>query len=218
MPYTLFDIGACNCGPPPACNVTVCVTAACITGVNAPGLPVTVTNSGGTVVASGTTGSNGCVTLTIPAAGTYTFAATDANGDVATDTATVACGSTISLAFHNAGFMVCANTTGPLVCTVTNFVVNGTPIPLTDAQNAFDLELFVANEFWSGSAPNDLSNPLFSFNVQVDTNNCLVTWGFETESFVELDVTSFTCSPFTIVGTFFFNQSSTVTGTVTITL
>jgi hypothetical protein len=218
--FNFFDIGACNCGPPAACNVTVCVAAPCTTDINAPGLPVTVTNSGGTVVASGTTGSNGCVSLTLPEAGTYKLSATDANGDVATATQAVACGSTVNLAFPGeTGFMVCANTTGSLVCTVTNFMLSGTPIALTEAQSTFDLELMAPQNFWQGGPPSDLTNPLFGFSVNVFTNACGAIWGFSDASDLEINITSFTCNPFTIIGTFAANISGTpVSGTVTITL
>jgi hypothetical protein len=55
--------------PPSGCNVSICITG-CTQSLS--GTPVTVTDSGGNVVASCTTTSIGCCTVSIPATGTYT--------------------------------------------------------------------------------------------------------------------------------------------------
>jgi hypothetical protein len=202
--------------PPPCAPVSVCVSQFCSSGFPS-GLPVTITNSSGTVVASGNTGSNGCVSLTLPAAGTYTFSATDAAGDVASVTTTVACGSTIPLEFTTGGWSVCANSTGPLTATFSNLVNAGVAIVIPDGDESFPLAWNSTGRFWQGSAPNDLTDPLFGFMVSVQ--GCNVTWSVQGVFSGQLVFTSSSCTPLNIVGTFsFVTNSGVFTGTITITL
>jgi hypothetical protein len=65
----------CCCGAP-SCTTTICASG-CPSGAVV-GATVTIKQSG-TTIATGTTGSNGCVTLSIPAAGTYEVIVTQAN-------------------------------------------------------------------------------------------------------------------------------------------
>jgi hypothetical protein len=76
-----------------SCNITICV-AGC--GANIAGDTVEI-KSGATLIASGVTGSGGCVTLSIPASGSYTVVVIDPSFGTITGTHTLTCGGTITI-------------------------------------------------------------------------------------------------------------------------
>ena len=119
----------CDCA---GCTTTICVVWCSTVPVYGAGVAIL---SGSTVVASGTTGSGGCVTLTIPAAGSYTVQVTVSGSVVYSATKSLACNGTTTIGL----------TTAPVVC------CGGYAIPdsltLTDAAGSLG---FV---YLSGSSP-----------------------------------------------------------------
>jgi hypothetical protein len=114
MGLTMQDPGCC-CG---GCTVTICVSSsACVTGTPIPGALVTI-KSGSTTVASGTTSSGGCVTLTIPSAGTYTVDVTATEWTNFSGSRALTCGGTANVSFTSVA-------TGYFCC-------NAWPVPLPD--------------------------------------------------------------------------------------
>lgn len=88
MGLTRLQPGAC-CGCGAACTSTICVTDC--TGAAIEGATVAV-KDGSTTVASGDTGSGGCVSLDIGAAGSYTVVVSAAGYDTSTTTQSLPCG------------------------------------------------------------------------------------------------------------------------------
>jgi hypothetical protein len=90
MGFTINALGCC-CG---GCTTTICVNG-CGAALGA-GDTVNII-SGSTTVATGTTGSGGCVTLSIPAAGSYTVQVIDPNFGTKEFTETLTCGGTVTV-------------------------------------------------------------------------------------------------------------------------
>lgn len=113
MSLTRMGVGGCCCG----CSVTVCVHDCA--GANLSGATVTIL-SGAMVVATGTTGSGGCVTLSIPSAGSYTVQAAIGGAVFYSTSASLACGGTVTLTQSNiaAGFGCCSGFSLPLPLTL----------------------------------------------------------------------------------------------------
>jgi hypothetical protein len=77
--FSLGGVGApCCCSPSFVCPTTIC-TKCCVNHTPISGLTITV-KSAGTTIATGTTGDDGCVTLEINTAGTYTVVIADGSG------------------------------------------------------------------------------------------------------------------------------------------
>ncbi len=116
-----------------------CTTKICVTGCGANIVGDTVQiKSGVTVIASGTTGMSGCVTLAIPSAGSYTVVVIDPTFGTNTSTHTLSCGGMITIAL----------TTPSLGC-----CCNGCPLPsagmmLTDLNGTWNLSN-VSSCIWS---------------------------------------------------------------------
>jgi hypothetical protein len=111
MPLTAFDPGCC-CTPtptPPPCSTTICVQGC--GGQYQPNATVTI-KSGSTVIATGTTDATGCVTLSIPAAGSYTVIVVLAGFSTSTSTLTLGCGGLqiIALTLADAWTCFCTGT------------------------------------------------------------------------------------------------------------
>jgi carboxypeptidase family protein len=104
----------CGCG---GCDTKICVQGTC--SANVQGASVAV-KSGSTVVASGTTGSDGCVTLTIGSAGTYTVVVSAAGYVTSTTSHYLACGGTTNIALTKDTIHVtcCATCPNPLPMTI----------------------------------------------------------------------------------------------------
>ena len=97
MGLTRLQPGAC-CGCSASCTTTICVTGCNATPLS--GASVTI-RSGGATVASGTTTSPaGCVTLTIPSAGSYTVVVSATGFTTDTSTQSLACGGTTTIALN----------------------------------------------------------------------------------------------------------------------
>ncbi len=86
----------CCCGG--SCTTKICCLSPC--GSGNPGTAITVTiKSGATTISSGTVGSDGCVTLSIPHTGSYTVTTTgNARYGNTTGTYTLNCGGTQDIA------------------------------------------------------------------------------------------------------------------------
>lgn len=113
--FSLGGIGSpCCCG---ACTTTICVTGC---GGNLAGVTVTI-KSGVTIIDSGTTTAGGCVTLTIPSAGSYTVVVSGGFTNN-TSTHTLSCGgsTTIGLGSPPAGSICCGTCPVPLTLTLTD--------------------------------------------------------------------------------------------------
>jgi hypothetical protein len=106
--------GGCSCCGG-SCSTTICVVAC---GIGIPGSTVSVL-SGGSTVATGTTGSTGCVSLTIPAAGAQSVTVTIPGFPANTSSQTLTCGgtTTINLGSPPTGGVCCgATTSSPCNC------------------------------------------------------------------------------------------------------
>jgi hypothetical protein len=100
-----------GCGPAPTCTTTICVVAC---GVAIPGATVSI--AGGS---TGTTGATGCVSLTIPASGTFSVTVTIPGFPANTSTQTLSCvgTTTINLGSPPTGGVCCgATTSSPCNC------------------------------------------------------------------------------------------------------
>jgi Carboxypeptidase regulatory-like domain len=95
------------------CNTTICVN--CL-GTAISGATVTIT-SGMTTIATGTTGSNGCVTLAIGSAGSYTVTIAASGYNTVSGTYTLTCGGTTAIGLCACG--ACFGATPPDTLTLT---------------------------------------------------------------------------------------------------
>jgi hypothetical protein len=125
--FGLGGIGSpCCCGG--SCMSTICIRSACDEGISLPGVFVQV-SSGSTTVASGTTGSNGCVTLNIGTAGTYTVQYQIPGGSLIDDgNNALTCGGTLTIIESDTvDFVCCGSGTGscPIPRTLTLTDANG---------------------------------------------------------------------------------------------
>jgi hypothetical protein len=89
--WSTYDLADCCCGG--ACSTTICAKN-CSNG-NINGALVTI-ESGATTIDSGTTDVSGCVTLTIPSAGSYTVVVTQGPTTLFSGTKTLTCGGTVT--------------------------------------------------------------------------------------------------------------------------
>ena len=118
--FSLGGLGSpCCCGGGP-CSITICVSACSAPLV---GDPVTV-KSGSTTVASGTTNGSGCVTLTIPSAGTYTVVVTDPTFGTLSGNYALTCGGLLNLSYGNppSGSVCCGVCAIPLSLVLTDSI------------------------------------------------------------------------------------------------
>lgn len=91
------------CGGAAGCTTTICVLG-CSAAVRD---AVVTIKSGSTVIDSGVTGLDGCVTLAIPAAGSYTVVVSASCFQTHTSTETLACGGSITIGLTLAPGCVC---------------------------------------------------------------------------------------------------------------
>jgi hypothetical protein len=103
-------VSDCGAG---SCSVTICVMCA---AVNVSGAIVTI-SSGGTQVAQGTTGSGGCVTLSIPSARTYTVTVQATGYATYSATQALSCGKMVDVQL--CGCEICLPAVGTLTLTIT---------------------------------------------------------------------------------------------------
>ncbi len=114
MGSTRLQPGACcGCG----CLVTICVVQ-CIT-VPVYGATVAIL-SGGVTVVTGTTGTGGCVALTIPSAGTYTVQVTVSGSLVYNAGRSLTCNGTVTIPISAANVVCCGGYAIPYVLTLTD--------------------------------------------------------------------------------------------------
>lgn len=115
--FSLGSIGSpCCCGG--SCSTTICVGAC---GSNLPGIMGWI-YSGSTLIANGST-TAGCVTLTIPSAGTYDVQYQIPGGSVVdSGSHALTCGGTLSLSASpsRGGYICCGNCPIPTTLTATD--------------------------------------------------------------------------------------------------
>jgi hypothetical protein len=99
------------------CTTTICLRSGCDNATMISGATVAITGGG-----SATTGSNGCVTLSIPAAGTYTVTYTIPNETPVPGSHALTCGGTLTIttSFNPPGSTCCGGCPVPLVLTLTD--------------------------------------------------------------------------------------------------
>lgn len=119
-----MPLPGCNCCG--GCTIKICVTAC---GGLQPGASVEI-KSGSIVVTTGTTGSDGCVTFTTVAAGTYTVVVSVSGFGTSTTTQTLECGSGATISLGNSPASGC--------CCGKCFIPN-TGFMLTDALGSYPL-------------------------------------------------------------------------------
>lgn len=112
-PVDLWGIGGCNC----SCSTTICVVLCGVGAIS--GASVTIL-SGGMTIAGGTTGGGGCVTLSIPSAGTYTVQVVVGGTMVHNASHSLTCGGTLTI----------STAPGVACC-------GGCPIPMQNVNLAF---------------------------------------------------------------------------------
>jgi hypothetical protein len=142
--------GCCECA-----DVEVHVTGC---GTNLVGATVTI-KSGATVIDSGTTGAGGLVTLTIPAAGSYTVIASATGWGTNSTTHSFTCGGTFTFALGTPVGTVCCD---------------GCPVPttlsLTDVNTTISLTHTGASWFGSYDIAVNTRRDVLSGGVCVCTN------------------------------------------------
>ncbi len=111
------------CCSPTDCEVTICLHGC--GGAAAKNVTVTI-KSGATVITSGVTGSNGCVTLTIPAAGVYTIVTSgQPRYGVFSGARTLSCNGNVSLSLSPASGYVCSPCFNEPIPTTLNYTADG---------------------------------------------------------------------------------------------
>jgi len=107
------------CGGCCGCNTTICV-------LQCGSLPVFGASvailSGGSTVAAGTTGGTGCVTLSIPSAGSYTLQATVSGTMVYNASRALSCNGTTNISITAADVVCCGGCAIPYDLTLTDAV------------------------------------------------------------------------------------------------
>jgi hypothetical protein len=102
------------CCPESTCTVTICTdSSVCSNGVFTPATGVTVgVTQGGTTIGSGVTpsglSSSGCITLTIPASGSFAITTSSSRYADVNLTTRLACGQTVAISLDQATGTVCS--------------------------------------------------------------------------------------------------------------
>lgn len=104
--------GCCGSPPPPVCNTTICPIDCNGNPINGAAVAIL---SGGTTVASGTTSGDGCVTLNIGTAGTYTVDVSASGYNSFSSSETLSCAGTTTISMTLASGYTCSPCCGAQV-------------------------------------------------------------------------------------------------------
>jgi hypothetical protein len=176
MGLTNQDPGCCCSG---ACTTTICLANQCTGGVSTNVL-VTIL-SGGTTISSGTTGLLGCVTLSIPSAGTYTVttAATTRYASTSSSRALTCGGTTTITLFAKTGYGCLPCFLEPIPDTLI-FTVDGVPYSISGIVTGGGTVNFTDTRSNAGMLT---FGPFYSCSGAMTTNPC-VSGGSLTTKFI----------------------------------
>jgi hypothetical protein len=161
---SLGGIGSpCCCGG--GCTTTICVRNGCVSSggiVFLPGVFVQI-SSGSTVISGGTTGSNGCVTLSIPSADTYTVHYQIPGGSLFNEgSEALTCGGTKTIIEEDTvDFVCCGSSAG--ACPIPRAMT------LTDANGSYAFDFNTTTDLWQCCAT---SGSLTIMTMNGDQNLC----------------------------------------------
>jgi hypothetical protein len=203
MSVDVFAIGetACSCSCGSACNFTFCVVG--IKGTSLQNATIAVyTNSGmGTLIGSGTTGSDGCLTLDVGSAGTYWEVITATGFNSWSGSTSVTCGNThtINLFLPGEGtgggiapnFHSACNCNSPLpaTLTLTDSHFGGTTLTWNPTDNQWEGQI---------TGTSTLSCGCVAKSVKINyslTTSCSLGWNPWTDAYPNTNCPGTTSNP-----------------------